>query len=344
MADLTTEDVADLVQSTLRDLDRGSWTDLTGDLQDYTAMRVLLKKEKVKFKTGNGARVNILTEDGQSARNVGLGYVATYNIKDGLSNGYVPWRHTTANYAFDRREEEINGGDAEQIVDLIKTRRGMCDIALAKKMETNFWGKPSDSTDVLTPWGVDMYIVRNATQGFNGGNPSGFTTGAVFDSSTVTRWKNWSDQYTTVSTSDLVRRIRLALKKTNFKSPAKVSEVRSISEKRSMYTNVDVIQELEELVPLQNDQVGNDLAKYDGDVLIKRIPLMWVPTLDTDTQDPVYGICWDTLVPVFLKGEYMKESKPRALDSQPTVVVVDKDMTYNFVCYDRRSHFIVNKA
>lgn len=344
MADLTTEDVADLIQTTLKDLDKGKWTDLTGDLQEYVAMSALLTKDKVKFKTGQAIRVNIQTDSNGQARNVGLAYVANYNMTDTMQNGSAPWRHSTCNYAFDRKEEELNSGDAEQIVDLVKTRRSACDIDLAKLMENNFWGKPVDSTDALTPWGVDMYIVKNATEGFNGGNPSGFTTGAIFNSSTYSRWKNWTAQYTNISRTDFLRKVRTACRKTNFKSPVSMSEVRKIGIKRALYTNHDVITELEELCQDNNENLGTDLAKYQDEVVIRKNPVVWVPDLDSDSQDPMYGICWDTLVPVFLKGEYMKESKPRALDSQPTVVVVDKDLTYNFVCYDRRSQFIVNKA
>lgn len=344
MATLTTSDVADLIATTLKDLDKGKWTDLTGDIQEYYAMPNLLKKEKVKFKTGEQIAVNIMTDNNGQARWHGLHEPDNYNINDVMSNGSAPWRHGTWNYAFSRLEKEINSGDAEQIVDLVKTRRAAGFIAGAEMLENMFWSKPSTSADVTTPYGVRTYIVSNATEGFNGGNPSGFTNGVIFNSSTQTRWKNWTAQYTSVTPSDLVRKLRKAATKTMFKSPIEMSEIRNGALKRGLYTNYDVIEGLEEIVTAQNENLGNDIAKYDGTTIFRKNPVHDVPQLATDSQDPVIGIDWSTLVPVFLKGEYFKESAPRQHPLIHTDVVVDVDLTMNLICYDRRRQFIVNKA
>ncbi|HYF51663.1 MAG TPA: hypothetical protein VEJ63_19770, partial [Planctomycetota bacterium] len=301
MATLTVEDVADLVATTLADLDKGKWTDLTGDIQEYHAMPNLLKEGKVKYKSGDSISVNIMTGTNGQARWTGLLEEDNYAINDVMSSGTAPWRHGTWNYSFDRREKEINGGDAEQIVDLIKTRRAASFIDGAKLLEDMLWSKPATSADVTTPYGLRTYIVSNASEGFNGGNPSGFTSGVIFNSSTQSRWKNWTAQYTNITPSDLVRKLRKAARNTMFKSPIEMKEIRNGSLKRALYTNQDVIEGLEEIVTAQNDNLGSDIAKYDGQTIFRKNPVHWVPQLDSDTQDPILGVDWETLVPVFLK-------------------------------------------
>ena len=291
---ITTEDLGDLVNTTLTAFDYGKWTDLTGDIQEYHALPNILKKEKVKFKTGKNIGVNIATDSNGQARWVGFFETDNYNIRDVMSQGTAPWRHATWNYSYDRREEEINSGDKEQIVDLVKTRRGTSFIEGAKLLEAGFWGKPATSADVTTVWGVDMFIVRNATTGFNGGNPSGFTTGAIFDSTVQTRWKNHTAQFVNFTKSDAVRKMRQSATKTMFKSPVDQSEIRNGALKRAIYSGYSNIAAAEELAEAQNENLGNDLASRDGSAYFRKVPFIYAPQLDSDTQTPVYGIDWST--------------------------------------------------
>lgn len=345
MATVTVEDLADLVEVTLGDLDKGKWTDLTGDIQEYHALPNILKQEQVKFKTGDNIRVNIMTGSNGQARWVDMNTTDSYGINDVMADGTAPWRHCTWNYAFDRREQEINSGDAEQIVDLVKTRRAAAFIDAAKLFEAGFWGKPATSADVTTVWGVDMYIVRNATTGFSGGNASGFSTGQIFDSGTQARWKNYTGQMTALTKADGVALMRGAQVKTMFKSPIDMAEIRNGSLRRAIYTCYANVAKFEDIAEDQNDNLGNDVASKDGQATFRKLPIYYVPQLDSDAQTPIYGIDWSTFVPVFLKGEYMKESKPYPLlGVQHTKVVVDVDATLNFVCYDRRRQWIVNIA
>ena len=41
-------DIGDIVSSTLRDLGRGKWTDLTSDIQEHHAMRRLMSKKRME--------------------------------------------------------------------------------------------------------------------------------------------------------------------------------------------------------------------------------------------------------------------------------------------------------
>ena len=344
MPDISLTDVADIVQTTLKSLDKGKWTDLTGDIQKYHAMTNLLKGSRVKTDDGESIRVNIMTDDNGQFRWASPYAVDSYAFNDVMANGSAPWRTATFNYTFNRVEVAINASSEKKIVDLVKTRRAAAFIAAAKGLEDAFWGKPATSSDVTTMWGIDMYIVRNASEGFNGGNPSGFTTGAIFDSSTQTRWKNYTAQYTNVSKTDLLDKMSTAVDKTEFESPISMSEIRSKEVDRALYTNYDVFKEVKRQAQLQNDNLGSDLDKYAGNTFFRKLPFMWVPQLDSDSQDPVYGVDWSTFCPVFLEGENFKESKPEKHPHVHRAVKVDVDLTLNMVCYDHRRQFIINKA
>lgn len=343
MATLQAADIGDVVKTTLRELGRLRWTGIQSDLQEHVALPKMLKKERVKFSDGYEIQFNVQYKLSGNAKNVGLYGSDSYNVSDTMATGSIPWRHTTTFYAFDRREMTMNSG-ASRIVDLIKTRRTDAMIDLAERMEIDFWGAPASSSDTTTPYGIDYWVVKNATEGFNGGDPSGFTAGAAgLATATYTRWKNWTYQYTNVTKDDLIRGWRNAATKTLFKSPVEFPDYNR-GDRYGYYTNYDVIQPLEELLEAQNENLGKDLASMDGAVMFRRNPVVWVPQLDGDSQDPVYGINWGVFYPVFLAGEYMKEQGPEKAANQHTVMKVDIDTSYNWCCKNRRRLFILNKS
>ena len=330
-------DIADLVTTTLRELGRLKWTDLATSIQEYIAMPQLLKKNKISFDSGYGIQWNVMVSTAGTARDVGLFQTDNLNIADGMKTCNIPWRHTTCNWSFEEREVAMNREPA-RIVELVKTRRAGAMIDLAELMETDFWGKPTSSSDTVKPYGIDYWLVHNATEGFNGGLPSGFTDVAGLDPTAYTRWKNWSAQYTNISRDDLVTKWRKAATFTQFKPPVDLTQYASDS-KYGYYTNYSIIGPLETLLEDQNDNLGNDIASKDGQVLFRRIPVTWVPKLEANTRNPIYGINWGTFSPVFLKGWYMKESGPETAPNQHTVQSVHVDTTYNWRCVDRRKNF-----
>jgi hypothetical protein len=212
-------------------------------------------------------------------------------------------------------------------------------------METDFWSKPATSSDTERTFGVQYWIVRSATSnGFNGGNPSGFTSGAAgIDSDTYTRWANWTERYVNITKTDLVAKWRRAATKTHFKSPVPIPSYNT-GDRYGYYCNYDVLGTLEELLEAQNDQLGNDIASKDGRTLFRGTPVTYVPKLDDESTDPVYGINWGVFKPVFLTGEYMREDPPKQAPNQHNVFRVHIDLTLNFVCHNRRRLFICDKA
>jgi len=340
---LQADDIADLVKSVLKDQDRFNWTDLTSDIQEYIALPQILTEERVGFGGGTGFKFRFMNGTSGAARNVGLYSTDNTSVADVFVEGSVPWRHSETSYAWDLHEFDMNMGE-EEIFDLITARRFDSMVDLAKLLENDFWSKPSSSSDTTTPFGLGYWIVYNATTGFNGGNPSGFTAGAGgIDSDTYTRWKNFTANYSAVTKSDLIKTLRLAVYKTNFKapmpSPGNTPEIR-----RALYTNYDVVAEMESLLEAQNENLGNDLASKDGMVMLRGVPVITVPQLDDTAHDAVFGIDWSQFKPVFLRGWYIKESGAKPSATQHNVVDAHVDLSYNYVAKDRRRLFVVAKS
>jgi hypothetical protein len=334
MATLTPDDISDIIKTTLRELGRQRWTDLTSDYQHHVAFRQLMRRSRVEF-VGYGIQWDVMVAHNDSAQNVGLFNVDNVNIPDVMQQATVAMRGTTANFGFDLAEPDMNAG-AAQIVNLVATRRAASRISFAEKFEQNFWQKPADSTDKVKPFGVAYWIVYNATTGFNGGNPTGFTSGAGgLSSTTYPRWRNFSGQYTDVTKTDLIRKAREGATKTNFIPPIDVPDFNT-GNQYGWYTNYAVLGKMEELLESQNQNLGNDLASKDGRTMLASAPVVYVPYLDGATGDPLFGINWGVFKTAFLRGWFMRETGVAPAPNQHTVMVAHTDSRYNFKCYDRR--------
>ncbi|MDO8302145.1 MAG: phage major capsid protein, partial [Sedimentisphaerales bacterium] len=264
------------------------------------------------------------------------------NVGDVLEQIEIPWRHTTTNYAFDRRELAMNGGESK-IVDLLKVRRTDGMLSLIELMEANFWGAPVNENDKITPWGVPLWVVKSATEGFNGDKLSTWATypGGLNHA----KFKNWTSQYAKVTKSDLILKMRRAHRQTGFESPINIPDYRSgRGDQYRIYVNEDTLETLESLGESQNENLGRDLAPMDGTITFRRNPLLWVPFLDDDDTDPVYMLNYGYFHPVFLKGEYLREGEPKPAPEQHTVSVVHIDLTSNTLCTDRRRQAVLSKA
>lgn len=336
---LTATQLGDLVATTLRDLGKPHFTEIATDLQEHTAMSNLLKKNRVTFQSGVGAQWDVMVNHAASAANVGLGATDNVNIIDTMVQATADWRNTTANYAIIGQEVSMNREPA-RIVDLIKERRIACMISLAEIMESNFWGPPVAITDSVTPWGVNTWIVKNATEGFNGGAPSGYTTIGL-NPTTYPRWNNWTYQYTAVSRDDLIRHWRKAATFTKFKPPVDGIPTFNTGDVYGYYTNYGVIGPLEEALESQNDNLGNDIASKDGEVMFRRVPVKWVPKLEADTTNPVYGINWGYFKTIILSGWWLKETNVPVYPGQHTLSAHFLDSTYQWITRNRRCHFIL---
>lgn len=339
MPALLATQLGDLVQTTLRNLGKPKFTEIATNIQKHTAMKNLLKKNRITIQGGYGIQWDVMVGQTGAAANVGLGASDTVNIMDVMTQATADWRNSTTNWALIGQEEAMNASE-ERIVDLVQTRRIAAMISLAELMETNFWGPPVSATDYTTPWGVNTWIVKNATEGFNGAAPSGYTTIGL-NPTTYPNWNNWTYQYTAVSRDDLIRHWRKAADFTDFEPPVDGIPTFNTGDSYGFYCNYGVYGPLVEALDSQNENLGNDLDKYSGSVHFRRVPVTWVPKLEADTTNPLYGINWGVFKTFVLNGWWLKQTDVPIYPGQHTMQAHFLDSTYQWAPRDRRRNFVM---
>jgi hypothetical protein len=347
MATLQAADVDDLVATTLRYLNKGRATQIAQRLQHYEVMGRLMKNDKKSIDHGYEVQKDIMVDHSDASSMVGLFATDDVDVPAVMQQITVPFRHQTTNWAYDLREPKMNSGVAK-IVDTVKVRRLASYIAMAEQMETQFWGVPTGTTDNLNVYGVEYWIVANATEGFNGGNHASFTSGpGGLSATTYTRWKNYTNSYTDITRDDLVRKMKKAYKKIRFVSPVGQYDFRrGAGQRYRIYMDEPIQTQLEELAENQNDRLGTNLASMDGITTFKGNPLVYVPKLDgvTTPTGPVYMFDMEAFYPVFMKGTYMTTTGPIMAPKQHMVREMHTDLSWNVVCDDRRRQAVLVTA
>jgi hypothetical protein len=212
----------------------------------------------------------------------------------------------------------------------------------------------------LTPWGLKYWIVKNATTGFNGGYAAGFTRVANINLTEVPQFKNYTDTYTAISKADLILKVRRALRRTNWRSPRMDPGVEgNTSPRRLLLTCEDVVEGVENIGEAQNENLGRDIASMeagrnsfqgtgvrrtpDGEILIKRHPLVYARSLDDDTSDPMYGFDTETFHALTQQGDNMRLGDFARAPSQHRVFAAHLDHKHQTICTNRRNNFVINK-
>lgn len=342
MAVIQPENVVDFVNDTLKDLGKPKFTDISSQLQNHTAAKNLLRKNRVVLESGQGIQFNVLVAQSNSARNVALAESDNVNLVDGMVQASTVWRGSQTSYMLIGQLMAMNREPA-RIVDYVKQQRIMALISLAELFESNYWAAPN-SADQKTPYGLPYVVVKNATKGFNGGNLTGFTSVYGLSNATYAMWSNWTAPYTNMARDDGIRQAREAATKTDFLPPVDGIPSPNTGDEYGFYCNYATIQPLEEAVEAQNDNLGMDVASQDGKTLFRRVPVTYVPWLDRDTTNPFYGINWGWMKTYVLRGWWMKETNIPYTPGQHTVASHFLDCQYNFVSKNRRCHFVLSNG
>lgn len=339
---LQAEQIADIVSMVYDREEPGTYTLLTTELQDYPAMKRLFKGHARRERSGEQLSFTAKVGKNASARTTSLFAEIDVEQADLFKTGRVPWRHVTNYYAFDEREPILNSG-THDLVDIVKGRRVDCLEGLAERFEPWFWTAPTGSEDAddAPPYGIQYWAPRvntNTNGAFQGGHPSGFTAGcAGLSSTTYPNYQNWSVGYSAVNDDDFVDRLHLAAYKTDFKNPVAVPG--SVKSKYGYYTNYDVKYALDKVARGRNDRLGFDLVTQSA--VFQGTMIEAVPYLDSDSENPFYGIDWSVLRPCFLRGEWMKETTVIHPGKQHRTVARFMDSTLNIECINRRKLFVL---
>lgn len=348
---LTDDQIIDLAKTTQKELGKLKFNQIAQKLQRYEVLGKIMKKDKIQFDSGNGIQRNVMVKDSGAAKNVGLYEKDEVNVSDVMEQIDIPWRHTTTNYAFERREMAMNRG-ASRIVNLMKVRRTDAMLSLANLMEEKFWSKPENSNNKLDQFGVQYWVVPDSTiaagvagSGFYADAPTGFANGV--GNLIHQNWGNFVGKYTSVTKTSLIAVMRRAHRKIGFESPVDVPDYRKgRGQQYRIYTGLETLENMEKLGEAQNENLGRDLASMDDTITFRRHPIVWVPQLDEDATAPsgaLYMLDYAWFYPVFLRGEYLRETDPKAVSDQHTVFVTHIDLTWNLLCTDRRRQAVLYK-
>lgn len=334
MALMQISDFGDLLATTLANYDEPNYTDISADLQDFPAAKRLIDANKIKHKSGTNCGWKVKVTSSNAAMNVAVtDHDPTGNIVDGFVDASVQWRKSMTRYYFYEEEMVVNMSP-KRLVDLIKAREDDAKGEWIKLLEQNFWRLPS-SSDSRTPLGIPYFVYKNATAGFNGGIPSGFSTVAGLSPTTYSGWNNYTFQYAGYTMDDLVRKTRVMMKKTGFKPPVKTPS-NNTGTRRGLFSTLTLTQRLADLVDARNDNLGNDLSKNDDGAMIGRATVEWIPQLDEDTTDPLYLLDFGVIKVAVLADRWMKRKVISPYPGQRNVSAVFIDSNYAFLCYNRR--------
>jgi len=278
-----------------------------------------------------------------SARTVGLYQTDGSALTDTMKNGTIAPRHLNAHYSYDLREKAFQRGGTA-IVNLLQTKYTGMMGSWFEFLEDILWSKPTDSTDTMTPFGILYWITRSATEGFNGGNPTGFTNGkADIDQGTYSRWANWTAQYAAITGEDVVRKMRKAVRKSKFRSPVSHATPAVGGMRNGIYLGDTPIGLMEELLESNNMNLGNDLDSKGGRTMFKGTPLTYAPKLDDDSTDPIYMLDWKTLAIGVMAGWENNLTPPYQVPDMHMVRRIDMDASLNMICTDLRRQAVLYK-
>ena len=340
----TASDIPDLIKGTLYRLGRMRFQQIAQELVRYEVFTKWFKEDKVVIGSGLGIQRNLMTRYQRTARHVGWNEPDNVSIGSFLEQLKVEFKTMTDAWGFDYRETLMNAG-AEQIVDIIKMRRASTMLSIAAELEEKAWSAPTVANTV-DPWGIPYWIVKNATTGFNGGYPSDHTTiGGLNLESQAPNFKNYTFTWNGMTKADFIKKSRTAHRLTDFVSPITIEDYRgSVGKQFRHYVNEATISLMEDVGEAQNENLGRDLATMDGQMTLHSNPIIYIPYLDNDTQNPVYSIDHSTFYPIVQEGMFLLEHPASKDPSNHNKYYVPIDLMYNYICIDRRRNTVAYYA
>ena len=338
-------DNADVLNSTLQQLGRFKFTDLSPVLQAYPiAQRVLRKTEMKVHEGGDYIEGTINTTDNQSAQSITPGQVRTININSGTIKWRVDWRHLEMYYALVSQYLDMNRGE-QRILDYASLQRLRAMQSWVAKFETLAWSVPADSSSADFN-GIPYSVVQstNNTPGFNGQHPSGHSAVQNVDATTAANagWRNYTFEFDAITKADFLPKFRTMLRKTNWRPAFEDATRKPTLPRFQWYTGEQNINDFETLGEAQNDNLGRDIDSMQDSVSLRRIKAVYTPEIDNNATlaslRPFYAIDWENLKFEVLAGQWNKKTEIKELPYQPDVAVVYTDFTFNLCNHNRRTH------
>jgi hypothetical protein len=342
---LRTSQILDLLSSAYQDFKPKEITTIAANLQDYEAMPRLMKTETQSYSGPHGASWKVNTSINPVFRREALHPRRDYAGKDTMKDATAPWMYANTYSSYERREFKMNMGE-KRIFNLIELGEYNAMLSAAEGIEDDFWSCPASTADDLKPYGVFYWLTYSATSGFNGGNNSRMGSRGGISSDTYGNWKNRTENYAAITSTDACLKIRNCLSDCRWKSPVNKAQFRgAMGDRRRIYGAATTVRSFETAAMAQNDRLGGDLGAMDGITTVRRVPFVEARQLDRNTTSaPIVGISWDDFKFAVPTGGATFRHDPRFLSDQPNTCVTDIDFQYQIVAFNLRSHFLIAKS
>jgi len=357
---LRDQDITDLLNTTHPAyMEKGSFVDISSEIAKFVVMPYLLLRKGGMKEMANGMGVEqlLMTDFGGRSRWVGEFEEDVHTLIDHLKKMKVYFKLLNDSIIYTKTMITENRGDA-RIANVFDPAIRALWLRVAHTMEENFFETP-DAAATLTPWGLKYWIVKNATEGFNGGYPTGFTTLAEVNLTTAPTFKNYTNTYVAKTKADLVLKMKRAHRKTKWVSPKPMANFKGdTSDNQIILVNEDTAEAMETIGEGQNENLGRDMAPYavgngfkgtgmrmndDGEITFKRKQIVATEMLNDDTSDPVYGLDMDTFHALTLKGENMLlgDFVNMAAGKQHRVWAANLDHKAQYINTNRRNNWVL---
>lgn len=351
MPELMVDNIAEMLVATQPDIQRDHPVFEGSNLQEYFALDQMMRKGRAKKESGTGTSVQVPIVLELSKRAEGVTLTTPDNAQFGhLSQMMdVPWRHSRTNYAYERRMLTMNSTSPERIYNFLVQERNAAWSDFYEYLEWVNW-RYTPADNAVDAWGIFNWIVYNATEGFNGGNAAGYGDTAGINHA---KFKNYTGQYTNITSDDFMRKARRMKLKTGFKTPKRVEDYYSgIGDQNQYYVNNDTYLDIQALAESRNENLGWSIG-IDKAATFSGNKINWVPAFDGEFDfpatvaagsDPFLQINWSSFGYVFLKGDYLRETKPIQLPDRHNWYGVYVDLTHNTYCDCRKKQGILAKS
>jgi hypothetical protein len=350
------EQLDDFVNSYLQKYIMGKWQDISLPLQQYYFASRLFDKAKKEEMFGSLCKWKIKVRNPDNFQVVGLYHRDSSNRVNMIDEGEMKWAMTTTNYHYDI-DEEVFGQGCEQIVNYIKLREdSMMDSFFAGMEDLMFGTGPSSPTQSPNPPASLLHWItanmtdttsNNATEGFTGVEPYGFSSVGVGGISTTDypAWKNRAFPYAAVTHEDFVKKIIRSMDLCEFTPPIARPDIAPSRPDWELLTTLSRVEECRDLLQAGNDNIGKDLATYQNTVLIRGVPMVQVPawqssaSINKRTDGIVLGVNWPTFKWFYKSGRSQRKRAPFQHPEMSNVRVRCMDDTGQIVCFNRRANF-----
>lgn len=351
---ISNSDLVDLQRTTLANLPNMEF-EVALKYQEYQVVNFWFAEEKVQEDSGTSIERNIILDPQGNARHVRLFQKTPINVADQQVKITAPWCQVQSSYSIERREA-LRNRKPSAYINLLKSRRIGAAVDLANLLELRGFATPDTSSDDLNPRGIPYWLnkvdANTTNQGdFVGktiryGDATTTTTKGGIDAnvSSFSKWKNFAFTYDAVN-REMVKRMRRAFHATKFKSPMLAKDLKEgPAANFRIYVGLTLLTELEELAAQQNENLGADLLPFHGVTTFRRVPMLYTPQLDTDTDVPIYATNHAKFFPIVLSDDWMRESDPMSDVEQHNTVTTYLEGSYQYFCTNvREAGFVGSK-